>query len=95
MTRNARRIHRTDGIQAEILDALHRAGCTTQSLSSIGGGCPDLLVARAGKLWLMELKSADGELAPAQREWSDKWNSPVYLVRTVAQALTTVGLQKQ
>ena len=95
MPRNARRIHRIDGVQAEILDALHRVGCTTQSLSSIGGGCPDLLVARAGKMWLMELKSDAGELEPSQRQWSDHWNAPVYLVRTVAQALTTVGLQKQ
>jgi hypothetical protein len=88
-----RHTHRVDGNQFDIVAALNRAGCSTQSLTSIGNGCPDLLVARAGQMWLLELK-ADSELAQAQIAWINAWNAKVHVVRNIDEALRAVGLSK-
>jgi hypothetical protein len=88
-----RHTHRVDANQADIVDALHRVGCSTQSLTTIGSGCPDLLVARAGQMWLLELK-ADSELAKSQIDWINAWNAKVHVVRSVDEALAAVDLAK-
>jgi hypothetical protein len=88
-----RHLHRVDANQADIIAALNRAGCSTQSLTSIGSGCPDLLVARAGVNYLFELK-ADSELFPSQIDWINAWNAKVHVVRSVDEALAAVGLAK-
>jgi hypothetical protein len=88
-----RRIYRVDSNQAEIVDALKRAGCTVQPLTAVGSGCPDLLVSRAGVNYLLELK-ADSELAQSQIAWINAWNAKVHVVRSVDEALAAVGLAK-
>jgi len=88
-----RHTHRVDANQADIIDALRRAGCTTLSLTTIGNGCPDLLVARAGMNYLLELK-ADSELQKSQIDWINAWNAKVHVVRSPAEALDAVGLTK-
>jgi hypothetical protein len=88
-----RRIYRVDSNQAEIVDALKRAGCTVQPLTAVGSGCPDLLVSRAGVNYLLELK-ADSELAALQIAWINAWNAKVHVVRSVDEALAAVGLAK-
>jgi hypothetical protein len=88
-----RHTHRVDGNQLDIIAALNRAGCSTQSLTTIGNGCPDLLVARAGQMWLLELK-ADSELAKSQIAWINAWNAKVHVVRSIDEALAAVGLAK-
>lgn len=35
-------------------------------------GWPDLAMVRSGRLFLVELKTDDGRLSPAQREWFDQ-----------------------
>lgn len=87
-----RQIHRVDEIQPAIVSALRAAGCTVQSLTSVGNGCPDLLVARAGKLWLLEIKSGSEDLNAVQLAWLNGWNSPVHVVRSVEQALSVLAL---
>jgi hypothetical protein len=88
-----RRIYRVDSNQAEIVDALKRAGCTVQPLTAVGSGCPDLLVSRAGVNYLLELK-ADSELAKSQIDWINAWNAKVHVVRNIDEALRAVGLSK-
>jgi hypothetical protein len=88
-----RHMHRVDANQADVIAALNRAGCSTQSLTSIGNGCPDLLVARAGQMWVLELKG-DSELAQSQIAWINAWNAKVHVVRSIDEALAAVGLAK-
>jgi len=89
-------IHRyaakVDANQSEIVQALRKAGCTVQSLASIGRGCPDLLVAREPGLWLMEIKGKKGKLTADQEIWIDQWRGPVHIVRTTDDALQLVGV---
>jgi len=83
---------RVDANQDAIVAALRKAGCTVLSLAKLGNGCPDLLVARAGRMWLIEVKTDGGKLAQTQLDWIAAWNAPVMTVRSVEAALTTVGV---
>lgn len=92
------RAAKIDANQNEIVNALRKAGCSVQILSSVGKGCPDLLVARAGINYLLELK--DGKkpksaqkLTPDQVEWHSKWNGSVYVVNSIESAFEAVGLK--
>lgn len=72
-----RRAARLDANQPEIVRALKAAGCSVQSLASLGDGVPDLLVGHHrlfGRLWvpcntLLEVK--DGSLPPSKRRLTD------------------------
>ena len=81
MTRRYAR--RTDANQREIMQALRALGFCVFDLSGVGGGCPDLLVGRSGRLWLVEVKNRAGRnrLGAAQKDFARDW--PVSVVRTV------------
>lgn len=85
-----RRAARVDETQAAIVKALRKAGCQVQSLAAIGKGVPDLLAARASRIWLIECKTGRGDLTPAQRAWHALW--PVHVCRSPEDALRVVGL---
>ena len=88
---------RLDRNQSEIVYSLRKAGASVQSLAAVGDGCPDLLVARAGQMYLLEIK--DGMQKPSARQltldelrWHRFWNAPVYVVESSEQALKAIGL---
>lgn len=83
-----RRAGRVDQNQGEIVDALRKAGWSVQSIASMGGGVPDLLVGRDGLNLLLEIK--DGKKSPSkrmltddEREWHEKWNGNVRIVESL------------
>jgi len=80
--------------QDAIVTALRKAGCSVLLLSKLGGGAPDALVARAGKMWLMEIKTDGGTLSQSQLDWINGWNSQVHTVRSIEGAFAIVGLAK-
>ena len=82
---------RTDANQAEIIAALRQVACVVQDLHLVGHGCPDLLVSRQGHIWLIECKGIDPRLTPDERKWHASWAGPVYIARTVEDALRIVG----
>lgn len=89
-------VKRVDANHVMIVKALRDVGASVQSLADIGKGCPDLLVARGDRLWLMEVK--DGSLPPSRRRltedeanWHAMWRSKVYIVESVEDALKAVG----
>jgi Holliday junction resolvase len=86
---------RVDGNHAEIVAALRKVGCAVLDLSRVGKGCPDLLVSRrtgfGRDLVLLEVKTAKGQQNAAQREF-EKQGWPVFVVKTVEDALRVVGL---
>jgi len=85
-----RRAARIDGNQTEIIAALRKCGCTTLFLN-IGFGAPDLLVARANRMWLMEIKVKEGKLSKDQEDWHRAWNAKVHVVRSVEDALAIIS----
>ncbi len=83
---------RLDANHNEIVSALRTAGASVQSLASIGGGCPDLLVGVHGVTTVMEIK--DGSKSPSKKQlttdeqrWYDAWNGSKFIVYSVEQAL--------
>ena len=83
---------RTDANQRDIVAALRMAGCTVHSLHAVGQGCPDLLIGRADKNYLLEVKTEEGKLRRSQEQWIAKWRGHVAVVRTIEEALEAVGL---
>lgn len=96
---------RVDRNQKDIADALVAAGCTVQSLHTVGGGCPDLLVGLHGDTWLIEVKtpeeagrlsrgtSHNRETAAKQAEWAHAWRgTPPLVVQSADAALQALGL---
>lgn len=87
---------KVDANQAAIVSALRKLGCSVQSLAATGSGVPDLLVGRAGRTHLLEVK--DGTRPPSERkltddqiEWIDAWRGePVTVVKSVDEALHAV-----
>lgn len=87
-----RHTHRVDETQREIVQALRKCGCSVLSLTTIGNGCPDLLVGIGNRNVLLEIKSGDGKLNALQQTWLLSWNGPVRVVRSVDDALAALGL---
>lgn len=87
-----RRRAKVDLNHKQIVVALRGIGCTVQSLAEIGSGCPDLLVGRNGKTYLIEVKSAGGGLTSDQVGWFAKWRGGRVCVATsVDEAIDCVG----
>jgi Holliday junction resolvase len=86
---------RTDDNQKEIVKTLKKAGCNILSLAAMGGGVPDLLVQRAGVLYLLEVK--DGSKSPSRRKltphqikFREDWI--YFVVNDIDEALKAVGI---
>lgn len=91
-----RRAAKVDDNQSEIVAALRAAGCSVTSLASIGKGCPDIVVGRAGVNYLLEIK--DGKKPPSKRKltpdehmWHESWRGQVAVVHSVEDALRIVS----
>jgi hypothetical protein len=89
-----RRAAKVDATQDAIVSALRAAGATVQSLAAIGKGCPDILCALAGRMWLMEIKTGKAEPNDLQKKWHIEWNADVHVVRDPDAALRVIGVLK-
>jgi hypothetical protein len=84
------RAAKIDRNQPEIVKALRDAGATVQILSTVGKGCPDLLVGYNEVNYLLEVKYEDGKLTPDQRVFHSQWNGKVHIVRTSQEAIRLI-----
>ncbi len=68
---------KVDGNHTEIVEALEKFGWIVISLARLGGGVPDLLIAKQGRTALVEVKTPTGTLQEAQRcfltVWPGEW----------------------
>lgn len=90
-----RKYARLDANHKDIVNVLKQCGCTVLSLASVGNGCPDLLIARNGKMALIEVKDgnkppSERRLTPMEGEFIKNWNAPVYIVKNTDEALMVV-----
>jgi len=91
---------RRDGNQAEFCEDMHTIGATAVDLSSIGGGCPDVLVGWYAINWLFELKNPDQP--PSKRrprktqvEFKHNWKGQYLLVETSEDAMQAMGVPRK
>ncbi len=88
-----RRAAKVDANQPAIIAALRAVGCSVQPLHTVGQGCPDLLVGKAGRTFVMEIKDgakppSERKLTPDQIAWHGAWRGvPVLVVIDEAQAI--------
>jgi hypothetical protein len=90
-----RRAARIDRNHRQIVRALEQVGASVQSLAAVGDGCPDLLVGRAGRWFVLEVKDGSKPpsartLTPEQREWIDRANGDVHVVTSIDEAIHVV-----
>lgn len=86
-----------DGNHSSLVTGLRKAGCTVQSLASIGNGCPDLLVGWHSRNYLLEIKSPDQppsgrRLTDDEVNWHHDWRGKVYVVYTLEDAMKKIGM---
>ena len=85
-----RRAARKDGNQQQIVDALRDVGATVAVVNQ--EGLPDLLVGFRGRNYLMEVKTSTGRIRTLQRQFFQRWQGYVRVVRTVDEALQLIGV---
>lgn len=85
-----RRAAKRDAAEPAIVAALVDSGFTTIRISQ--AGLPDLLVIRAGHVWLLEVKSRKSRVTPAQRRFdAASVPCPFAIVSNPEEALAAVG----
>ena len=95
------RAAKIDANQNEIVEALRKIGCSVQILSSVGKGCPDLVVGipfgtYGGLNIMMEIK--DGNKPPSaqkltsdQERWHSNWLGHKVVVNSIESAIDAVN----
>jgi len=78
--------------QPEIVDVFRSMGFSVLLLHQIGDGCPDILIGKFKKNWLVEIK--DGRRIPSQKrltedekDFHEKWRGVVFVIESVEQAI--------
>ena len=83
-----RRRGRVDNNQKEIVEALRKIGASVQILSSVGSGCPDILVGFRGNNYLFEIKSSEKEkLTEDENTFFLNWCGTVDTIYNMEQVL--------
>lgn len=93
-----RRAAKVDANQQDIVRALRDIGATVESLAPLGKGVPDLLVGYRGENLVLEVKDGSKppsaqKLTPDELRWHQNWRGDVYVVSSVEDALSVLGVQ--
>lgn len=88
-----------DHNQNTIVQQLRQVGATVQSLSTIGKGCPDILVGFRGNNFLLEIKNPEQamsarKLTPDEEKFFETWEGQKAIIETIDQALKAIGAIK-
>ena len=78
--------HRIDANQTEIVSCIRQIGATVQDLSTVGGGCPDIIVGYKKVNYFFEIKTKQGKLNKRQIKWHDHWQGQVHVIRDEMEA---------
>jgi Holliday junction resolvase len=81
---------RKDDNHKKIVSSLRAAGCSVLDLSSVGSGCPDLLIGFRGQNVLLEIKTEKGTLTPDQVLFFKAWRGKVFVARTIEEAVAKI-----
>lgn len=81
------RYGRRDSTHAEIRQELRDLGATVSDTGDVGHDFPDLVVGLAGATFLVEAKSATGDLSDGQSKFAKAWRgAPIVVIRSRAEA---------
>ena len=74
MSKYGHAFHKADQTQLVIVQSFERAGWTVLDTHKVGGGAPDLFVAKRGVTIAIEAKTGKKKRMDNQVEWAEKWN---------------------
>ena len=87
-----KRAARTDKNHTQIVSVLRRLGFSVLSLAAVGKGCPDILCAKRGANYLLEIK--DGTKPPSARRLTDdqhkfyqNWTGQYQVIKSVEEVI--------
>lgn len=91
----ARIAKRVDANQSKIVEQLRRIGATVQVLSSVGQGCPDILVGYRTRNFLFEIKDgakipSKKKLTPDEEVFFQTWQGQVHKVESIEEILKVI-----
>lgn len=86
-----------DRNQPSIVKELRKLGCSVAITSILGKGFPDIVVGRAGKNYLLEIKDGDKppsarELTPDEKEFHSNWQGQITVINNIEEAIKIIGL---
>lgn len=84
-------IKSTDANHAEIVGQAREAGVEILDTHVVGRGFPDCIAIWRGGFWLIEIKTADGELTDPEKRFALRSRTPVYIVRSTDELLRLIG----
>lgn len=93
-----RKYGKTDRNHPQIVRELRKLGHSVLSLADIGGGAPDILVGRAERCWLFEIKDPDQPpsgraLTEAEVKFHSLWKGQIAVIETTEQALKIMEIR--
>ena len=74
--------HQIDGNQQAIIDVLEAGGCSVEKI----GRPVDLLVGKAGRSYVIEVKQPKGKLRESQEKFFARWKGHAAILRSVDEA---------
>jgi hypothetical protein len=86
-----RKIARVDSNQAEIVDALRKAGARVWDCHRYGGGFPDLLILYHGAILLIEVKSKGGRMTEEEQVFYNEYQEGMVVVYSAEEALEAIA----
>lgn len=81
------RAAKVDTTHREIVGALVQAGCSVFGTQAVGRGVPDLVASRGGFTALVECKTGNGKLNPAQQRFHAEWQGALIVARSGEEAV--------
>lgn len=86
------RAKKTDGNHKDIVTKLKKAGVSVMDCSSVGRGCPDLVIGYNGQNYLVEIKTIKGKLNELQINFFTTWQGQAIVIRDVKDIFTFLGI---
>ena len=84
---------KVDNNQLDIVKAFRSMGATVLNLSTVGKGCPDLLIGYKNISVLVEVKSKTGKFTEPQLKFMEQWQGgPVNRIDSVDGAIRLIKL---
>lgn len=85
---------RTDANQLNIVNGLKKLGYSVIDLKRVGGGAPDIIVAKREEVYFFEIKTEKGKLNEKQIAFRAFWNGPnIETIRSIDEALDYIRRQ--
>lgn len=81
------RVSRVDINQKEVVNALKNDGWSVALAHPMGRGFPDLVVAKDGHTFLVEVKDGSGRLTPQQQTFHSAWRGTIIVARSGEDAI--------